>query len=197
MLALMTRADESSYEEAATSATRGRAPGEFRAIRGHVADGTATWQVAAVHTPEPLTVHDLDTALDRVGNGTMLATRREMRSSRDARPGFLAALAELLDRAVQLTNEADSADLARARIQYLFGGQVYELRLRRAQRGVEQVQNDSIRIVRTVFDIYTLATNLRTRFEIVCGTEGSLVGVPVSVAWQPRWWLKVSLKLID
>ena len=78
ILALMTRADESSYDEAAASATRGPAPGEFRAIRVRVANGAATWQVAAVRTPEPLTIHDLDAALDRVGHETTAAEPREM-----------------------------------------------------------------------------------------------------------------------
>jgi hypothetical protein len=32
---------------------------------------------------------------------------------------------------------------------------------------------------------------------MVCGTEGALAGVPISVSWQPRWWLKVSLTLIE
>ena len=74
---------------------------------------------------------------------------------------------------------------------------LYELRLRRAQRGFELVQQHTIPIVRTAIDIHTLATGARTRFEIVSGTEGSLAGVPISVAWQPRWWLKLRLTLID
>jgi hypothetical protein len=197
MLALMTRSDESSYDEAATSATRGRTAGEFRAIRARVADAAATWQVAAVQTPEPLTVHDLGAALDRVGNGTAWAARRDMRLPAEARPGFLAALAELVDRAVTTGEHADAAHLSRTRLQYLFAGQVYELRLRRADRGVEPFRDDSIPVVRTTFDIHTLATNARTQFEMICGTEGALAGVPISVSWQPRWWLKVSLTLID
>jgi hypothetical protein len=87
--------------------------------------------------------------------------------------------------------------VAQDRLHYLFGGQVYELHVRRVQRAIEQVQNDSVRTVRATFDIHTLATNARTRFEIACGTEGCLAGVPVSVAWQLRWWLRVSLRLID
>jgi hypothetical protein len=197
MLALMTRSDESSYDEAATGATRGRAAGDFRAIRARAGDAAATWQVAAVQTPEPLTVHDLGAALDRVGNGTAWAARREMRMPSDARPGFLAALAELVDRAVAAREHAGAAQLARARLQYLFAGQIYELKLRRAERGIEPFRNESIPIVRTAFDLHTLATNARTQFEMTCGTEGALAGVPLAVSWQPRWWLKVSLTLID
>jgi hypothetical protein len=199
MLALMTRAEESSsYEEASTSATRGRALGDFRAIRARVAGRTATWQVAAVSTPSPLTVHDLEAALDRVDEATESTRGRAMVVPRDVRTGFLAALAEQLDRAVQLTSrQTDAADPPDASVQYLFGGQVYELRLRRARRSVEQVMNESVAIVRSAFDIHTLSTGARTRFEIACGTAGDLAGVPVAVAWQPRWWLKVSLKLVD
>ena len=110
----------------------------------------------------------------------------------------MTALAELLDRALETTNEgAGAPSPARHRITYIFGGQLYELRLRRAQRGFERVQQHTTPIVRTAIDIHTLATGARTRFEIVSGTEGSLAGVPISVAWQPRWWLKLRLTLID
>jgi hypothetical protein len=187
MLALMTRADESSYDEAATSTTAARSRGDFRAIQAAVTNGLATWQVASVHTPQPLTIHDLDAALEGVLGGTTTAARREMRASPDVRPGFLTALAELVDRARQ----------SHPPLQYLFAGKLYELQVRGAQRGTEQVQNAPVRIVRTSFEIRTLATNARTRFEIASGTEGSLAGVPITVEWQPRWWLKVRLKLTD
>lgn len=198
VLALMTRADESSYEEAAGTATRGQAAGEFRAIRSRVADGSAIWQIARVHTPQPLTIHDLDAALDRVGRETDATARREMQYPRDVRPGFLSALAEMLDRAPQMAHDdAGRVDRPHARLRYLFAGQVYEMRLRRAHWSVESFQNRATRTIRATFDIYTLATNTRTRFEIACGTEGLLAGVPVSVEWQPRWWLRVRLKLVD
>ena len=28
-------------------------------------------------------------------------------------------------------------------------------------------------------------------------TDGGLAGVPVAMEWQPRWWLKVELRLDD
>jgi hypothetical protein len=198
MLALMTRADETGYEEAAASAAGRPTGGEFRAIRARVGGGAATWQVATASTHQPLTFHDLDAALDRVGNELISTAHRRMQVSGGVRPGFLVALAELLDRAVRIANERrDGAALQPLRLEYLFGGAVYELRLRHARPGIEPVQNTSAPIVRTTFEIRTPATNARTRFDVVCGTEGSLAGVPVFVAWQPRWWLAVSLRLVD
>jgi len=29
------------------------------------------------------------------------------------------------------------------------------------------------------------------------GLDGQLAGVPLEIAWQPRWWLKVELHLND
>ena len=45
------------------------------------------------------------------------------------------------------------------------------------------------------YEIVTASTNARTRFEMTTGLDGDLAGVPLSVRWQPRWWLEVGLHL--
>jgi len=50
-------------------------------------------------------------------------------------------------------------------------------------------------VVRSSFEIRTLSTDARTRFEVTFGTQGALAGIPVAASWQPRWWLKVELRL--
>ena len=94
-----------------------------------------------------------------------------------------------------MNRKADTRELLRPRVQYVFGQGAYELHLRE----VESLQADHdgrlIPAVRTAFEIRTLATDARTRFEITSGSEGDLLGVPVAISWQPRWWLRVSLRL--
>jgi hypothetical protein len=53
------------------------------------------------------------------------------------------------------------------------------------------------RACRGQFEILTLATGARTRFEMTYGLTGELAGVPLDISWQPRWWLKVELHLAE
>ena len=196
ILALMTGAEESSYNEAASNSARPPGAGDFRAIQARVQRGAATWQTARVSTPSALTVHDVDAALERIRQETGAATSRGMSLPSGARPGFLTAVAELIDHAVRGVNrKADTRELLRLRVQYVFGQGSYELHLREVEPLRADHDGRSIPVVRTAFEIRTLATDARTRFEVTSGTDGDLAGVPVAISWQPRWWLRVALDL--
>jgi hypothetical protein len=196
LLALMTGADETSYSEAASNSTRAPGAGDFRAIHARVQRGAATWQTARVTTPSALTVHDVDAALDRVRQETSAAASRGMPLPSGARPGFLTAVAELIDCSVRGVNQKmDARALLQPRVRYIFGQGAYELHLREVESLRADHNGRSVPVVRTAFEIQTLATNDRTRFEVTSGTEGDLMGVPVAISWQPRWWLRVALRL--
>jgi hypothetical protein len=82
-------------------------------------------------------------------------------------------------------------------VQYVFGGDAYELQLRGADRLVVQWAGQPTPAVRSAFTIRTVATGARTGFEVTSAAEGTLAGVPLAIAWQPRWWLRVRLDLDD
>jgi hypothetical protein len=196
ILALMTGADEATYNEAASNSSRPPGAGDFRAIQAHVERGAATWQTARVSTPSALTVHDVDAALERIRHETDAAPSRGMSLPSGARPGFLTAVAELIDLAVTGVNrKTDTRELLRPRVQYVFGQGAYEIHLREVESLRADYDGRVISAVRTAFEIRTLATDARTRFEITSGSDGDLAGVPVAISWQPRWWLRVELSL--
>ena len=196
ILALMTGADEATYNEAASNSSRSPGAGDFRAIQAHVERGAATWQTVRVSTPSALTVHDVDAALERIRHETAAAPSRGMSLPSGARPGFLTAVAELIDLAVTGVNrKADTRELLRPRVQYVFGQGAYEIHLREVESLRADYDGRVIPAVRTAFEIRTLATDARTRFEITSGSDGDLSGVPVAISWQPRWWLRVELSL--
>jgi hypothetical protein len=196
VLALMTGSDEATYKEADSSSSRPSHTGDFRAIQARVQQGAATWQTARVSTPSPLTVNDVDAALDHVRRETAGASSRGMLMPSGARPGFLTAVAELIDLAVNGVNrKIDSRELLRPRVPYVFGQGAYEVYLREVEFLRADYAGRSIPAVRTAFEIRTLATDARTKFEITSGTEGDLAGVPLAISWQPRWWLRVALAL--
>lgn len=186
LLALMTRADEASYADAAAAA--GPSAGEFRAIRGHTAGGVARWEVSRVRVAAPLTVHDLDAAMASVAEATPAAPRQAPVAP-GTRPGFLVAVAELLDLAVA------GAPGGNPVVRYAFGQGVYQLRLGQVKRLLADHGTARVPAVHAPFEITNLATGVRTRFEITSGTAGELAGVPLLIQWQPRWWLKVELHL--
>lgn len=192
LLALMTRADEDSYDEASAAAASAH---DFRAIRGRVDAGVARWQVSHVRATAPLTVHDLDAALTRVGLQPSSASPREMTLPAGTRTGFLPSVAELLDRAVAAA-AVRQAGTPEPPLRYVFGQRLYELRLRKTRLLTLGHAGRSVPAVHAAFEIHTLSTGTRTAFEITSGVDGDLAGVPLLIQWQPRWWLKVELHLV-
>lgn len=195
LLALMTRSDEGSVEEATAASERHDARGDFRAIRGRTAAGTATWHLSNVQTPEPLTVHDLDAALDWVGR-TPSATPRERSVSADIRPGLLTSVATIVDLAIgAVASAGTAAPVEGRRVGYAFGQRTYDLRLRETSLTTAQAGGRPVRAVMMRFETRARDTRDTSTFDLLCGVDGPWAGVPFLIEWQPRWWLKVSLHL--
>lgn len=196
LLALMTGDDTASYDEAAADAARPTGGGDFRAILGEVRGGRSAWRTTRIATTRAFSVHDVDAALERVRVDASAVTPRERTVSEGVRPGFLVALADLIERdARRPAHERSRSARDDRSVRYVFGQGVYELTRRDASPTTVDLSGRAIAAVRSSFEITTLATNARTRFEVAVGTEGPLAGVPVAVEWQPRWWLKVALTL--
>lgn len=198
LLALMTGTDTANYEEAAADAEHQGDGGDFRAILASVERGAAAWRTARIATPSAFSIHDVDAALDRVRDETAAAAPRQQPLSPGTRPGFLVALAELIEQGAGQPPGSAAARAARQqRIRYAFGQGTYELTLRDTTRAITQLEGRDVAVIRSAFEIRTLATDARTRFDVLFGTSGQLANVPVAAEWQPRWWLKVALRLAD
>lgn len=196
LLALMTRSDENSYDDANTSTAQAGSGTEFRALHARLDRGTVTARAAPVLTPEPLRVFDVESTLDRVRHETAAVVPRQVSAGPDVRPGFLVAVADVVGLAVVARSPAERAAVQRSVVRYAFGRNAYELRLRDIDP-VATAGGPETGLVRLPFEIRNVATGARTRFELTCGTAGALGGVPVRIEWQPRWWLKLELHLDD
>ena len=201
LLALMSPSDEVSFGEAQANVERGgHGSVEFKAVRGRVDSGVATWQPARVRTAGGPTIREVEPLLDRVRRETAAAASRSVRVPSGTRPGFLAAVAELVDLSLPTNSRRlrpnEIEDLP---VPYAFGQGLYELRIRslRPTSVAQQEGRPAVRALEAAFEIRTIATGVRTRFDMVLGTDGQLAGVPLTIAWQPRWWLKVELHLDD
>jgi hypothetical protein len=193
VLALMSRSDEASLDE--VEAREGRAEGEFRVLRGLVRGDTARAQVTRVRPSSRPTIHDVDALLSLVGAEVAQAASRTRALEPATRPGFLGTVAELLGRDGRAGAPGTGGDAAV--LSYVFAQSLYTLRLD-STRAVQQPvagRTTAVPARRARFEITNVGTGRRTAFEIVHGTAGALDGVPLFIAWQPRWWLKVELHL--
>jgi hypothetical protein len=197
MLAIMTGSHETSYERERADAARDAANGDFRMIRSRMQDGQVEWQLAQARTPAALTVHQVSGALDLVPPPTGgLARRRTVSSA--VRSGFLVAMADLVDATVVAARgKSGRLPAAAPALQYVFGEQTYEVRLRAVEPVSVSYAGGRIQAARTSFETCALRSGARTRFELTIGTTGDTAGIPLSIEWQPRWWLRVRLALED
>lgn len=194
VLAMMTGSHDTSYEEEANTAPGSASGGDFRTIRSSMQGGAAAWQLARLRTPEALTVHQVAEALTYLRARTTDALSRRRTVSADVRSGFLVAVADLLDSTLVTSR---SASTARRPVQYIFGEQTYELQVRDVKPVVVTWSGTQAPALKVSFQTRGLATGNRSRFELTTGTTGDIAGVPLTVEWQPRWWLKVRLHLED
>jgi hypothetical protein len=173
-------------------------PGDFQAIRGVVRGGQATWQVAPVRTSSDLTIHQVGALLPQVESDTARARVQRASLGPEVRPGFLTAVAEIVDRTTSVRPaDGSSRDAAGPPVPYVFGQRQFEVRVRSFAlvASPRRELTGGARVADVAFEIRTLATGERTRFEMIYPLEGALAGVPLRIKWQPRWWLQVELQL--
>jgi hypothetical protein len=110
-------------------------------------------------------------------------------------PGFLAAVASLMEEGRMAAGKPSKApQFVRT---YPYNGQLYELRLRSADR-VDQHTREGRSFgpaIRGRFTVVNLKTGYETPFTVVYGVEGDLAGVPLLISWRPRWWFEIECAL--
>ena len=194
VLALMTGSPDTTYEaEAAPPSTTGGS--DFRAIHGRVSDRVAVWRLASLRTPQLLTVQQVQEALAHLRRDAGRGTVAQRSLSTGVSPGFLVAVAGLLDEAIASVRQGSESPDRRS-VAYVFGSRIYELRVVSAERATTAYDGRAISTVRTRFEIRTSETGARSRFELTAGAADDLAGVPLTIEWQPHWWLRVKLRLV-
>lgn len=201
LFAMMSSEEEDSLGEVNDNADRGATGGgEFKAVRARVVGGVAEARVSRVRTPRVMTIGDVD---ELVAHAQVQLEKTDLTTlafDADVRPGFLVAVAELVEANVKAYQaRAATAGDRTVPIPYAFGDKLYSLALTSARLQATFRDGDRryTNVVRAKFEIRTRATGERTDFELVYGLEGELAGVPVVITFQPRWWLKVALHLDD
>jgi hypothetical protein len=120
-----------------------------------------------------------------------------VRLPRGTRPGFLSALVEIIH--AQAASARAGTLRAGTPLTYVYHGTLYELRGTSVQFK-PTFEVDSSRYARVVsgqFATKKLADGEETRFALSYAIEGELAEVPLTISYQPRWWMQVNLALAD
>lgn len=201
LLALMTGAVVGSFAEANADTASGSGSARLRVLRGRLAAGVSEGRASQLAFDTTPTIHEVEDVLTRLRYEEASTRPASARARADARPGLLTALAGLVDRLVPAARAgrvALDAAAATPPLPYVFGRDSYELRTRSVRLVTsEEPGRAGTRAVDAELDILTVSTGAHTRFAMVTAIDGPLAGVPLTVRWQPRWWLEVGLHLTE
>jgi hypothetical protein len=196
LFGLMRKTDEDSLDEAKAELGReGRGGYVYKVIRSSVADDRVRAENTLLRVPHDYTYRDLATLQALAGSAPGVAPRvRQADVPPGTRPGFLFAVADLIDEAVAAAVEPATPRRLPSGLEatFTFNAALDDLRLRSSQwletatYGGRRYE----RLVRLDFEHYNREKKTRERFVVVCATEGPLARVPVFIEYQPKWWFK-------
>jgi len=185
LIGLMTQSDEDSLEEAEANVTK-QSQGEhpFKIIRATVSGHQAESVVTSIDAPQNYSFRQVQEVLELARREPPRAKPRVIRLPPGTRPGFLAALTDVM---------RPSTD----RVEYVYHGRIYELR-RTETRAVHDARVLGTSYGPAVAADFTVTSQYdgeQFRFSMTFGTTGRLAQVPLTVSYRPRWWMEVNLTL--
>jgi len=186
LVGVMTESDEESIEQA-QAGLRQQAAGHhpFKVIHATADGEEARARVASIRAPEDYTVRQMRTVLALAERDATAGHVRVARLAPGTRPGFLAALADAM--------RTPSAHA----INYVYYGRLYELRLthRRTIPDLQVAQRSYGPAIAADFVITSAHDGEQTKFSMTYGTRGRYAEVPLTVTYQPRWWMQIELTI--
>jgi hypothetical protein len=197
LIGLMTESDEDSIQEAEANLHK-QAGGDrvFKVIHATVDSEQARSVVTSIAAPEAYSFRQMDALLTLARREGSPGTSRIVQLPVGTRPGFLSALAELMHRHVEQSSTSGAVQPA-SPITYVYHGRIYKLRTTRVQTTASlRVGNASYaRVITADFEIKSAYDGELTRFSMTYGTDGPFSEVPLTMSYQPRWWMQVDLAL--
>lgn len=198
VVGLMSNSDERSVEEAEKNLRmEGRGVHPFKVIHATIDAEQSRSVVTTVGAPADYSFRQVRALLALASDGGSALQSRVVRLPRGTRPGFLTAIAEIIHA------QADSARAgtlhAGTPLTYVYHGKFYELRGTSVQLKPTVEMNSSLhpRVVSAQFATKNLADGEETHFALSYAIDGGLAEVPLTISYQPRWWLQVNLVLAD
>jgi len=198
VVGLMTESDEESVEEAENHIrAEGSGMHTFKVIHAAIDGQRSRSVVTAIGAPADYSFRQVQAVLALAEDGGTEGRSREVRLPPGTRPGFLSALAEIVH--AQATGARAGALRAGSPLTYVYHGKFYELRATSVQfkPALDVDSSRYARVVSAQFATKNLADGEQTRFSLSYAIDGRLAEVPLTVSYQPRWWMQVDLALSD
>jgi hypothetical protein len=172
--------------------------GRFKGLDARIAAGVSRSATETIETERDFSVRDKEIIVGRIETKLKGATIRETPVPDGVRPGFLMAVAELVNDTIAARQNGEQAlrRLKGRTVAYVYSRRLYDLRLtdieprRPAGGGPSRAA-----LVHAEFETRNRGTGSRTTFELEYATDGPLAGVPTLIRHKPRWWLEAVLKL--
>jgi hypothetical protein len=198
VVGLMTESDEESVEEAEANLRReGGGMHTFKVIHAAIDSEQSRSVVTAVGAPAHYSLRQAQAVLALAGDGSTPGRSRVVRLPQGTRPGFLSALAEIIH--AQTQSARAGALQVSAPLTYVYHGKLFALRGTRVQFK-QTFEVNAARYARVVFGQFTmknLADGEETHFALSYAIDGALAEVPLTISYQPRWWMQIDLVLAD
>src|SRR5438093_942062 len=202
LIGLMTESDEDSLQQAEANIGK-QAVGDrtFKIIRATIDSGQARSSVSSIAAPSEYSFRQVDTVLALAQHESSEDPERNVRVTRlptGTRPGFLAAVAEVMHRHVDQWHASGRLQLG-GPITYVYHGRIYELRATHTQplASVRVGGAAYARVIASDFETRSAYDGEVTQFSMTYGTEGPLAEIPLAASYQPRWWMQIDLTLDD
>ena len=195
VVGLMTESNEESVDQVEKNS---RAEGDrtFNVIRASVADGEARSVVTSVSAPSTLTLRQVDTVLELAAHKGIDGKPRVVRLPSGGRPGFLSALADVLH---EQASGVRSTGKVRAPepIAFVYHGKAYQLRTTHSRLiGSARIgENTYDHLIGSQFQVRNVGTGETSDFSMTYAADGPFAELPISVTYQPRWWMEINLTL--
>jgi hypothetical protein len=198
LIGLMTESDEDSIEQAEANIRKQAGGRTFKIIRATVDGNEARSVVTSVDAPADYSFRQVDAVLDFARTKSSPGKTRVIQLPAGTRPGFLAALAEMMHaHAIQWRTSA-RIDPGHP-IPYVYHGRILELTATRTQP-MASVRVNGIsytNVIKSDFEVRSTYDGELTRFSMTYGADGALAETPIAASYQPRWWLQIDLALDD
>jgi hypothetical protein len=192
---VMTTSEEAEIKDFRGASPDGGPGGRFKALRSTVSNRESCSATATFETERDLTLRDVAELEGQAGARLDTVQAQPLPTGPDIRPGFLSAVAELVD-AVRPNGRPGTLKHPQSRsLRFVYGRKLYGLALLDVE-DLTPSGRSTADLVRARFEIRA-PTGDRERFGLDFATRGPLAGVPVVIRYQPRWWLQATLTMED
>jgi hypothetical protein len=195
---VMTTSDEATISEVTRKAPGAQPVGRFKGIDARIAAGVSRSATETIETERDFRIRDREEVVGRIERRLKDAATLEIPVPNGVRPGFLIAVAELVNDTIAARKNGEQA-LRRMKgrtIAYVYGRRLYDIKI----AGVGSIRPpadapDRAALVRTAFETLNRETGSHQTFELEYAGTGPLAGVPTLIRHRPRWWLEAVLVL--